>query len=424
MDDNSKNEDLEKLIREMLESGGIDPSALAKAAGISATPASLAQAFGQFRSMMQSDGESVNWEIASKQAGEIAGKGQLDASSALQKETQTAYEMARLWLGEETNFDTSYPHKNLTRKLWVADALPLYKELSEPIAASMAKALGENLGNLIPEQFAEMLGAATKFLGNAGATIFAMQLGQAAGKLSTEVLSSSEVGIPLSNRPGLILQNVEHFLSEIETPKSEVLLYLCIRELAVVSLFNSNSWLSEALITQIREFASGLKVDTTEIENLAEGLDLSNPDAIREMMEAGSLVSQRTPEQQVALARIETLLALTEGWADSVAFRAARRLPSQAAISELFRRRRATQGALEKTFALLLGLELKPRLLRESAKMWQTVFDQLGTAGQDALWSHPDQLPSVEEIQDPSILLSRLQAGGDDLDREIRDLLG
>lgn len=424
MEENSNNEELEKLLREMMQSGAIDPEALAKAAGLNLSPASMAQAFSQFRSMMKSDGESVNWDLANKQASEIAAKGQIEPSEAIQREVQTAMEMASLWLSEETGLASSQPPKHLTRKIWVADALPLYKELSEPIATSMAKALSENLGNLLPEQLSEMLGPATKFLGNAGATIFAMQLGQAVGKLSSEVLSSSEIGVPLSNRPGLLLQNISEFLKELETPKSEVLIYLCIRELAMVSLFSSNNWLSEGLVSQIREFASGLKVDTSELENLAEGIDINNPDSIREMIQAGALISQRTPEQELALGRIETLLALSEGWADAVTFRAARRLPNQAAISEILRRRRVTQGAQEKTFALLLGLELKPRLLRESAHMWQRVFEVLGTKAQDDLWSHPDQLPTPEEIQDPESLISRLQDTGDDFDQELRDLLG
>ncbi|MCF8529458.1 MAG: zinc-dependent metalloprotease [Aquiluna sp.] len=424
MEENSNNEELEKLLREMMQSGAIDPEALAKAAGLNLSPASMAQAFSQFRSMMQSDGESVNWDLANKQASEIASKSQIEPSEAIQREIQTAMEMANLWLSEETGFISSQPPKHLTRKIWVADALPLYKELSEPIATSMAKALSENLGNLLPEQLSEMLGPATKFLGNAGATIFAMQLGQAVGKLSSEVLSSSEIGVPLSNRPGLLLQNISEFLKDLETPKSEVLIYLCIRELAMVSLFSSNNWLSEGLVSQIREFASGLKVDTSELENLAEGIDINNPDSIREMIQAGALISQRTPEQELALGRIETLLALSEGWADAVTFRAARRLPNQAAISEILRRRRVTQGAQEKTFALLLGLELKPRLLRESAQMWQRVFEALGTKAQDDLWSHPDQLPTPEEIQDPESLISRLQDSGDDFDQELRDLLG
>jgi hypothetical protein len=40
------------------------------------------------------------------------------------------------------------------------------------------------------------------------------------------------------------------------------------------------------------------------------------------------------------------------------------------------------------------------------------------------LISHPDQLPSLEEIRDPQLLLRRLSGEGDDWDNQLRDLLG
>jgi putative hydrolase len=424
VDENSNNEELEQILKKMLESGQFDPEAFSKIAGIGNNPAQIGQIFSQFRSMMKHSDEPVNWDLAIEQAKVIAQKGELQPSASFQSELNNAFDMAALWLGEETSFSNSQSPKSLTRSLWVQDSMPLYKDLSEPVAASMAKALSENLGNLMPEQFSEMLGPAAQFLGNAGATIFAMQLGQAAGNLSTSALSSSEIGIPLSSRPGLVPQNVEEFLKDLETPKSEVLIFLCVRELALSYLYNSNRWLREQLITQVREFAAGLRVDTSGLQELAESIDLSDPDSIKELMAGGNLVTSRTPEQEIALSRIETLLALIEGFADAISLRAARRLPNIATVSEIFRRRRASNGPAEKTFALLLGLEIRPRLVREASNMWEKVFENRGLAGQDLLWSHPDQLPSAEEIQDPNLLIKRLGQGTDDFDGELRKLLG
>ena len=424
MDQGPSGEDLERLLRQMLESGQFDPDSLAKLAGVGNNPAQLGQIFSQFRSMMKNSDEPVNWDLALEQAKTIAEKGQSQTSSSFQTELNNAFEMAALWLGEETSFSNSQAPKPLSRSLWMQDSMPLYKELSEPVATSMAKALSENLGNLMPEQLSEMIGPAAKFLGNAGATIFAMQLGQAAGNLANSALSSSEIGIPLSSRPGLVPQNVEEFLKDLETPKSEVLIYLCIRELTLSALYSSNRWLKEQLITQVREFAAGLRVDTSGLEELAETIDLTNPEAIRELMSGGNLVTSKSPEQEIALVRIETLLALIEGFADAVSLRAARRLPNIAAVAEIFRRRRASNGPAEKTFALLLGLEIRPRLVREASQLWQQVFELKGVEGQDLLWSHPDQLPSAQEIQDPNLLMQRLDQDGDDLDGELRKLLG
>jgi uncharacterized protein (DUF2342 family) len=89
---------------------------------------------------------------------------------------------------------------------------------------------------------------------------------------------------------------------------------------------------------------------------------------------------------------------------------------------ELASRKRATEGAAEKTFAILLGLELQPRLRREAKAMWQEVT-KLGGQKRDQLWSHPDQLPSVEEISNPSLVLARLERSDDDFDEGLRKLL-
>jgi putative hydrolase len=126
----------------------------------------------------------------------------------------------------------------------------------------------------------------------------------------------------------------------------------------------------------------------------------------------------------LALSRIELTLALVEGWVDSVTNEATKRLPSTLAMAELFRRRRSSSGVGQKTFATLLGLELTPKLVRECEALWTKVALELGADVRDRLISHPDQLPSTEEIQNPQLLISRLSGSGDDWDSQLRDLLG
>src|SRR5690606_16416337 len=102
------------------------------------------------------------------------------------------------------------------------------------------------------------------------------------------------------------------------------------------------------------------------------------------------------------------------------------RLPKFAAIAEAIRRRRAAGGPAESAFSTLVGLELRPRLLREAAAMWRTIGEELGVDGRDQLWEHPDILPSAEDIQNPAQLIERLknrENTSDELDEELRKLL-
>jgi putative hydrolase len=423
LEEQPNREELERLIRKMMESGQLDPEDLAKIAGFSANPAMLGDIFGQVSEMTGEAGEPVNWKLASTQALELSRKTEKPANATLETELETAFEMARLWLGETTEFTNLNPPKKLTRSMWAQEAMPLFRELSEPVANSMAAALNENLGNSLPPELSEMLAPAQNFIGNAGASIFAMQLGQAIGKLSSEVLLSGEIGIPLTDRPGIIAQNLGEFLTDLETPKSEVVIYLATRELALASLYSHAGWLREQIITQVREFAAGLTVDLSGIEEIASRIDPTDPESMEQIIEASAMVSPRSEEQDQALERIETVLALIEGWVDATALEATKRLPNIQAVVEIFNRKRATSGASAKTFETLLGLEMRPRLRREATLMWQRVVTEIGKDASDALWSHPDQMPTSLEIENPDSLISRIRNGGDDFEDELRKFL-
>lgn len=425
MDEQPNREELERLIRKMMETGQLNPDELAKVAGFSADPAMLQELFGKVSEMASNfeTSEPVNWKLAIDQALAISKKSEATVPSSLEVELERAFDIARLWLSEATEFTNPNPPKPLSRSMWAQDAMPLFKELSEPVANSMSKALSENLGNTLPPELSDILGPAKNFIGNAGSAIFAMQLGQAIGKLSAEVLLSTEIGIPATARPGIVSQNLEEFLRDLETPKSEVLIYLATRELALGALYNQSGWLRDQIITQVREFAAGLSVDLSGIEEIASGFDPEDPESMNQIIEASAMVSPRTPEQQQALERIEALLALIEGWVDFTTLEATKRLPNIQAVVEIHNRKRAVSSASAKTFEALLGLELSPKLRREAGAMWQQVSDAIGKEAADKLWAHPDQLPSSDEIKNPEQLLKRISGESDDFDDQLKKFL-
>jgi putative hydrolase len=138
------------------------------------------------------------------------------------------------------------------------------------------------------------------------------------------------------------------------------------------------------------------------------GIDPSNPESIQQLLGSGVLEPEETPEQQMALRRLETLLALVEGWVDTVVAEAAKdRLPGHSALAETMRRRRATGGPAEQTFATLVGLELRPRRLRDAATVWGAMGQRYGNADRDKLWSHPDLLPTSDDLDEPLDFVAR-----------------
>jgi putative hydrolase len=157
------------------------------------------------------------------------------------------------------------------------------------------------------------------------------------------------------------------------------------------------------LLGAVEDYARGIRVDASALRDAMPQIDPSNPEALNEALSGAALFQpEDTPEQKAALARLETVLALVEGWVSTVVATAAGdRLPQADALAEAIRRRRATGGPAERTFATLVGLELRPRRLREAAAIWHGLTTERGVAGRDAVWAHPDLLPTADDLDDP-----------------------
>lgn len=428
-------DDFEAFMRHFLNGNDrIDPEQLAEAAGLPKDPAAMAAMLEQIKRAMsslqaQGGNAGVNWELATTQAKAIAHSGSVSISDSARKSIQDAIAIGSLWLNESTAIPELVGEpKLLSRELWVADAMPLFQALSEPVANRMSEALSENLTANAPEEIQEILGNASGVMKSAGGALFAMQLGQALGKLSHEVLTGGDIGLPLfkDQRAAFVAQNLEAFVRGLEIERDQAYIYLVIREMAHVRLFKHSKWLRDAVVSQIAKYASEISIDNSRITEIAEDFDPEHPDELRVALESGAFIADRTDDQSAALVSIETLLALIEGWVDVVTEEATRRMPRAAAVAEAVRRRRATGGPAELTFGALVGLELRPRRLREAAAMWREIGAAVGIEKRDALWDHPDVVPTGADIENPSALISKLREGGqlpDAFDQALRDLL-
>lgn len=426
-------DELREMLSEILSGNSpVDPSKLAGAAGLPNDPASVAALMGQLRQAMTSNQGGINWDIALQQGRDRAAANERAVTAEERGVFDGVFHIASLWLDDVvavTALSTA-PHV-LTRKEWVTATMPLWTQLAEPVALSIADSLTEVMAEQAPEEFRGMLAGAGQLMRSVGGTLFAMQLGQVVGQLSGEVVSGGDIGIPLleDSQAALLPQNVAEFGEGLDIPTDQVQLYLAVRELAHARLFRHARWLRLHLVTSITEFARGIHIDTERLEDLAMSFDPSNPEQLREAMVSGTLIPPKTEAQESALGRLETMLALVEGWVDVVTAEATTRLPKGGAVAEMVIRRRATGGPAESAFATLVGLELRPRRLREAAKMWRAITDAVGVEGRDALWAHPDILPSSDDIDDPTRLLDRLAGRStdtteeDEFDQALEDLL-
>ncbi|BBX74509.1 hydrolase [Mycobacterium shinjukuense] len=297
---------------------------------------------------------------------------------------------------------------------WVDNTLAVWQRLCDPMAGQVSTVWASSL----PEEAKSMAGPLLTIMSQMGGIAFGSQLGQALARLSREVLTSTDIGLPLGPKgvAALLPEAVEDFAAGLEQPRSEILTFLAAREAAHHRLFGHVPWLASQLLGAVEAYAAGMKIDMTSIEELARDFNpatLADPAAMEQLLSQGVFEPKATPAQTQALERLETLLALIEGWVQTVVTEAlGDRIPGTAALSETLRRRRASGGPAEQTFATLVGLELRPRKLREAAALWQRLTRAAGVDARDAVWQHPDLLPSSDDLDEPAAFIDRV-IGGD-----------
>ena len=308
---------------------------------------------------------------------------------------------------------------------WLDNTLDTWKRLCDPVAEQISTVWASAL----PQEAQAMAGPLLAMMSQMGGMAFGSQLGQALGKLSKEVLTSTDIGLPLGPKgvAALMPEAVDALTEGLEQPRSEVLTFLAAREAAHHRLFSHVPWLSSQLLSSVEAFAKGMKIDMSGIEDMAQGFNpasLADPAAMEQLLSQGMFEPKATPEQTAALERLETLLALIEGWVQTVVIAAlGDRLPGTEALSETLRRRRGTGGPAEQTFATLVGLELRPRKMREAAALWEKLTEAVGSDARDAVWQHPDLLPGAADLDEPAAFIDRA-IGGDTsgIDQLLEDL--
>ncbi len=296
---------------------------------------------------------------------------------------------------------------------WVDNTLDTWKRLCDP----MAHQISTVWASALPEEARAMAGPLMSMMSQMGGMAFGSQLGQALGRLSREVLTSTDIGLPLGPKglAALMPNAIESLGAGLEQPRSEILTFLAAREAAHHRLFSHVPWLASQLLGAVEAYARGMKIDMTGIEELARDFNpasLSDPAAIEQLLNEGVFEPKATPEQTQALERLETLLALIEGWVQTVVTAAlGDRIPGATALGEMLRRRRATGGPAEQTFATLVGLELRPRKLREAAALWERLTQAVGVDARDAVWQHPDLLPQADDLDEPAAFIDQVISG-------------
>lgn len=414
-DENQNRENLEAMMRQMQEQIKAQFDQLGISSGLAGLGIpGFGRADGKVEALPLATVRDVAKKFAVAQGSQPLGTKDLTAINS-------ACEIADIWLNEATLFPatSSTLPRAISRLDWIDSTLPGWQATMEPLAAGLATAIsrllddamksdGQEQESLIP--VAAIAGLMKSFIGS----MIATQLGQAIGAISASAVGAHDAGLPILEpaRPLLIPENIDLWGADTEIAKTEVYLFHALREGAIARLFEHNPWIVSYIRSAIVEYGAGIKIDLEAIQRQAEEAMSNGANEISIALDAGIFTPEETPAQRAALSKLETVLALVDGWADDVATLAAGdRLPAITALRELQRRTRATSAPAQQLFKTMLGLEVSPKLSREASAFWSHIRTVKDIAARDTIWS--GILPSATELLAPDLFLASTEIPDD-----------
>ena len=241
-------------------------------------PQQFADALRQFADLMSWQGGPVNWDLAKNVARQtVAAKGDPSVLDVDRRKTVEAIRTADLWLEDATTLPTGIRVAQAwSRSEWVEATLPVWSKLCDPIAARAVEAMGgmltedpEDLAEELPPEMRSAMSALTGGLGalgglgqmmrQIGGMMVGGQTGAAVGALAEEVVSSTDVGLPLgpAGTAALLPAGVGAFGQGLSVDEDEVRLFLALREAAHHRLFAHVPWLRARLLGCRRGLRAG-----------------------------------------------------------------------------------------------------------------------------------------------------------------------
>ncbi len=279
------------------------------AGGLPAGMPDLSQLMGQFQSLMKPYDGPLNWDLADDLARKTVAAEPDPSPSQRQKDAVAdAVRLADHWLDEATGFPSGVTATAAwSRAEWVVQTRDVWKVLVEPVAERSVS----GLGSALPPEMQATAGPLVGIIGKAVGAMLASQVGSGLGALAGEVLSVSDIGLPLASpgKAALVPANVAAFAAGLDVTEDDVLLYLALREAAHQRLFAAVPWLRDHLIGAVTDFAGGIEINVEAIQQRMEeqlrGVDPANPESMQQLLEGGMFDLPESPAQRAALERLE-----------------------------------------------------------------------------------------------------------------------
>ena len=377
------------------------------------------------RVLMASTGP-VNWELA-RQVGIASAAWGADDPTPTEDErssleqTVRAAELAVAHLTALPSPPDVARVELVRRAQWVESSIASLREVIEPVAARLTASLGDlqpgegfpglpGMPGALPGEGAEGGEMANQVLQMIGPLLMGVQAGTVLGALGQRVFGEYDLAVP---RPGgtlsFVVANIAQFEREWELPRMEFRAWVALHEVSHRFEF-AGAWTRDHFLELVRDLVANAEIDLSSLRERLESMDLSDPGAMSHGFEGvGNLFGETTStEQRLRIARVQAFVVAAEGYADHVTEAVGRTmLSSFGKIDEAVRRFREGRPG-DQALEQLLGLQMTDEQHRLGRAFADTVAEQTEEATLARMWGSADSLPSMPELEEPTLWLARM----------------
>lgn len=278
------------------------------------------------------------------------------------------------------------------RAEWIVTAMESTKPLVEPILERVVNAFNEPKSN-------------SARLTQAAATA---QMGTVIGYLSKRVLGQYDLPVVDDTSPTgklyFIYPNIEAIEKRFGLEPKDFRMWLALHESTHSFEFESNRWLQKHLRNLIDQHTDFIEMTIKDAKGSVDGrINLSS------FFMRGSFKDIVNVKNNEKLGEIQAFMALIEGYSDYVMKRLSKRLiKNNKLINELFEKRRRSESWAQRLLEKYIGLDIKLKQYEIGESFASTVAQRGGMDMLNLVWTGPETLPSLKEIEEPSLWIKRV----------------
>jgi coenzyme F420 biosynthesis associated uncharacterized protein len=340
----------------------------------------------------------IDWIVAEWIAGRVAGEGRAPAPQIdLAPIVEDAQRRVVAYTGLVPTGPLP-PPEGVSRREWIASNVASTRALMEPMLERLTDRLGP------------VKGAAQLWLGVTGST----EVGLLIGYLAQRVLGQYELVLLKERAEGrpprllFVMPNLGDAIRRFDADEREFITWVALHEVTHAVQFGGVPWLQDHLAGLIREL-----LDSAEAR-MATGRQLRLPsrEAVervgRAALRADLIGMVATEPERAVMDRAQAVMAVIEGHAEHVMDAVAPELlPSLPDLRRALDERRQVQSPFGRLLSRLLGMEMKLKQYERGKLFCDAIERGGGAAALRHLFSSPEALPSLAEIEDPAGWLRR-----------------